>query len=67
MVKLTIDDNEFQGYQQPRFRWNMRQEFNIYKNFDLSFTMYSYWGNYDNFNEAKNNSNGISLIAIIPI
>lgn len=58
--KITIADNEFQGYRQPRFRWNMRQDFNIYKNFDLSFTMYSYWGNYDMFNQAANSRiNGV--------
>jgi len=55
--KITILDNEFQGYRQPRFRWNMRHDFNIYKDFDLSFNLYSYWGHYDEFDEAKNNSN----------
>jgi len=52
--KITILDNEFQGYLQPRFRWNMRQDFKIYNNFDVSFTMYSYWGNYGMFNQAAN-------------
>ena len=52
---INYEDHEFQGFRQPRFRWNMRHEFNIYKNFDLSFTIYSYWGHKGTFNNAKNN------------
>ena len=59
--KLSILDKVFQGYKQPRFRWNLRENFTIYKNFDLSFSMYSYWGNYDNFNEALNNGSSIDI------
>jgi hypothetical protein len=47
-------DHEFQGFRTPRFRWNLRQDFNIYKNIDLSIIAYSYWGHYDTFNSAKN-------------
>ena len=54
---LDINDKDFIGYRQPRFRWNMRHDFNIYRNFNFSFNMYSYWGHYDEFNEAANNSN----------
>lgn len=53
---IDINDKVFQGYYQPRFRWNMRNNFNVYKNFDISFNIYSYWGHYDVFNAAKNNS-----------
>lgn len=59
--KLSILDKVFQGYKEPRFRWNLRENFTIYKNFDLSFSMYSYWGNYDNFNEALNNGSSIGV------
>ena len=52
--KINDLDNEFQGHKKPRFRWNMRHDFNIYKNFDLSFTMYSLWGHKGAFNSAKN-------------
>jgi len=52
--KINNLDNEFQGYKSPRFRWNMRHDFNIYKNFDFSFTMYSLWGHKGDFNSAKN-------------
>lgn len=47
-------DHEFQGFRSPRFRWNFRNDFKIYKNLDFSFTMYSYWGHFDTFNSAKN-------------
>jgi TonB-linked SusC/RagA family outer membrane protein len=54
--KITQADYEFQGQRDPRFRWNLRQEFNLYKNFDLSFNMYSYWGHLGIFDAAKNRS-----------
>jgi TonB-linked SusC/RagA family outer membrane protein len=53
--KINQLDNEFQGYKQPRFRINLRQDFNIYKNFDFSFSFYSYWGHYGNYDVAKGN------------
>ena len=30
-------------------------EFTIYKNFDFSFQVYAIWGQYNDFNQAKNN------------
>jgi len=50
-------DYEFQGYREPRFRWNLRNEFNILRNFTFSFSIYSYWGHKGEFNAARN-SNG---------
>jgi len=32
----------------------MRHDFNILKNIDASFNLYSYWGHYGEFNVAKN-------------
>lgn len=52
--KINDLDNEFLGFRQPRFRWTMRHEFNLYKNFDISFLMYSHWGHLGSFNSAKN-------------
>jgi TonB-dependent starch-binding outer membrane protein SusC len=52
--KINDIDNEFQGFRRPRFQWNMRHEFKIYKNFDLSLSLYSYWGHKGTFNSAKN-------------
>jgi TonB-linked SusC/RagA family outer membrane protein len=50
----TRDDKEFIGYREPRFRWTFRNEFNLFKNFDLSFMVYSYWGHKYRYNQAKN-------------
>lgn len=53
----TDDDRLFLGYTEPRFRWTMRNEFTFLKNFSFSFLMYSYWGQMDVYNQAKNRSN----------
>jgi len=53
-TKINNADYEFQGQTTPRFRWNMRHDFNILKNIDASFNLYSYWGHYGEFNVAKN-------------
>lgn len=52
----TDADKEFLGNTSPRFRWSMRNEFNILRNIDFSFMLYSYWGHMNTFNQAKNNS-----------
>jgi hypothetical protein len=51
---LTDDDKTFQGYRTPRIRWTWRNEFTLYRDFSLSFMMYSYWGHYDTYNYAAN-------------
>lgn len=51
---FTIDDNEFQGYAKPRFRWTFNNSFTMWKNFDLAIEIYSYWGMRRAFNQAKN-------------
>jgi TonB-linked SusC/RagA family outer membrane protein len=52
--KYTDADRQFLGYQDPRFRWTLRNEFKLFKDFDISFLLYSYWGNKGTFNAAKN-------------
>ena len=52
--KYTNDDKEFMGFEEPRFRWTFRNEFNLFRNFDLSFMIYSYWGHKTAYNQAKN-------------
>jgi TonB-dependent starch-binding outer membrane protein SusC len=52
--KINQADYQFQGQTIPVFRWNMRQDFNIYRNIDFSFNMYSYLGHKSQFNAAKN-------------
>lgn len=50
---FTNADRDFLGYGEPRFRWSLRNEFKLYKRFDISFMMYSYWGHMGEFNQAK--------------
>ncbi|PZX55480.1 TonB-linked SusC/RagA family outer membrane protein [Algoriphagus ratkowskyi] len=52
--KFTNADRQFQGYTEPRFRWSLRNEFTLFKNLDVSFMMYSYWGHEGSFNQMKN-------------
>src|SRR5699024_211316 len=51
----TNADRQFLGFTEPRFRWSMRNNFNLFKHFNLSFLIYSYWGHLGTFNQAKNN------------
>ncbi|MEO6313473.1 MAG: SusC/RagA family TonB-linked outer membrane protein [Chitinophagaceae bacterium] len=53
--KFSDADRQFLGYRTPRFQWSLRNEFTIYKNFDFAFQVYSIWGQYSDFNQAKNN------------
>ncbi len=52
--KYTNADKDFQGWTNPRFRWTFRNEFKLFKNFDVSMVMYSYWGHKTAFNQMKN-------------
>ncbi|SDD48035.1 TonB-linked outer membrane protein, SusC/RagA family [Dyadobacter soli] len=52
--KFTNDDKVFQGYTSPRARFTLRNEFNLFKNFDVSFMVYSYVGQKGEFNQMKN-------------
>jgi len=61
--KYTIADKRFVGDKAPKYSWNLRNEFKIYRNFDFSFTLYARAGQISTFNEqtngARNNSNNI--------
>ncbi len=54
---MNREDNVFQGYKTPRYRWSMQHNFK-YKAFSLSMMFYSYWNYYGSFNRAANNSDG---------
>ena len=54
--KFSDADRQFLGFRTPRYRWTLRNEFTFFKNFDFSFMLYAYWGQLDDFNQAKNNS-----------
>ncbi|MDR2233300.1 MAG: SusC/RagA family TonB-linked outer membrane protein [Tannerella sp.] len=51
---LTNDDKEFLGQTDPKFRWTLRNDFTLFKNFSLSFMIYSYWGQKKQYNFPKN-------------
>ena len=52
--KYTIDDRMFLGQTTPRVSFNFRNEFTLYKNWDLSFALYGRIGQMSQLNEAKN-------------
>lgn len=59
--KYTDDDKQFIGYESPRFTWSLRNDFNIYKNFDFGFLLISNWGQLRQYNQAINNQGGVSI------
>lgn len=54
-------DKQFLGYKSPRFNWAIRNEFNIYKNFDFSFQVVSNWGQYKRDDQPKNQPGSVGF------
>ena len=54
--KYDNDDKVFQGNETPKVRWNMRNEFTIFKNWNVSFSMYSYLGHKKSLDYFTNNN-----------
>lgn len=54
--KYGNEDKEFLGNTTPKVRWNMRNEFTLFKNFDISFSMYSYLGHIKTMGRFTNNN-----------
>ena len=52
--RYTQDDYTFQGTTTPKVRWSMRNDFTLFKNFNISFSLYSYLGSKAKYNRAKN-------------
>jgi TonB-linked SusC/RagA family outer membrane protein len=52
--KLTVDDKVFLGQTAPKLSFNLRNEFTLYKNWDVSFQLYGRIGQLSQFNEAAN-------------
>jgi len=50
--KFTIDDKVFLGQTVPKVSFNLRNEFTIYKNWDVSFQLYGRFGQLTQLNEA---------------
>jgi TonB-linked SusC/RagA family outer membrane protein len=43
-LRYTNEDKEFLGYTTPRYRFSLRNEFTLFKNWDISLSAYSYLG-----------------------
>ncbi|MNX21348.1 Vitamin B12 transporter BtuB [compost metagenome] len=54
-------DKQFIGYRSPRFNWSMRNDFNIFKNFDFSFQLVSSWGQQRSDIYAKNQPGSVGF------
>jgi TonB-linked SusC/RagA family outer membrane protein len=54
--KYTNEDKQFLGYETPRFRWTLRNDFTLFNNFDVSINIYSYWGHKYPTTEYLNNT-----------
>jgi hypothetical protein len=55
------NDKEFLGQTEPPVMWSLRNDF-TYKNFNFSFSMYSYWGHKSLSNAYLNQDNSVSLV-----
>lgn len=64
---MDNDDKIFQGYTTPRYRLSWRNEFTFYKNFNLSFMMYSHIGQYGTFNRAANTGGMFDRYTVVDI
>jgi TonB-linked SusC/RagA family outer membrane protein len=50
---LTDDDKQFLGYRTPRYSWTMTNIFNLCRDFEFSFVLYSLWGHKESYDLAK--------------
>jgi TonB-linked SusC/RagA family outer membrane protein len=57
----TDDDKQYLGYKTPRYFFALRNEFNIFKNFDFSFQLLSNWGQLKQYNQAKNQPGSVGF------
>ena len=57
----TDADKQFIGFRSPRFTWSLRNEFNLFKNFDLSFQLISNWGQQAQDNQRLNQPGGVGF------
>jgi len=53
---LNDTDKQFLGYTSPRFRWTLSNHFKISKNWEVSFVLYSLWGQKSGFAQAKHDN-----------
>jgi hypothetical protein len=53
---LTDADKQFLGIKSPRYSWALTNTFTLFKDFDISFVVYSLWGRKAAFNLAKHDN-----------
>lgn len=61
-IVYNNDDKVFQGQTTPKVRWSMRNDFTIFKNWTVGFSMYSMLGHKSLSGWYLNNDNSGSLI-----
>lgn len=64
-VKKIVYDNDdkvFQGSTTPKWRWSMRNDFTLFKNFTIGFSMYSVLGHHNLSGWYLNGDNGSDVI-----
>jgi len=54
-------DKQFTGFKNPRYNWSLRNDFNLYKNFDFSFQILSSWGQQSQNNQRKNQPGSVGF------
>lgn len=64
---MDNDDNVFQGYTTPRFRWSWRNEFTFHQDLSLSFMLYSHVGQYGAFDRAANTGGMFDRLTVFDI
>jgi TonB-linked SusC/RagA family outer membrane protein len=54
-IYTEIADKQFLGYSKPQFRWNMMNDFTLFRNFSVSFSLYGQHGWKKNYTEKFGN------------
>ncbi len=55
--RIDEEDKVFLGQKTPKVRWSLRNEFNLFNNWDISFNIYSYLGHKEAITDYLNNFN----------
>lgn len=52
--QITQEDKVFLGQRNPKVRWNLRNDFTLFKNWDISFSLYTHMGHKQTTTEYMN-------------
>ncbi|MDH6313499.1 TonB-linked SusC/RagA family outer membrane protein [Parabacteroides sp. PFB2-10] len=61
-IVYNDEDKEFLGERTPPVHWQLRNDFTLFKNFDISINIYSYMGHKSQSGNYLNQDNGGSLV-----